>query len=114
MMFLYILKILFAVLTIITGLYSLVKPKDIKGFTGLVVDGPRGITEIRSIMGGVFIALGALPLILGEDIAYFVLGATYLVIGAVRLVSMLVDKSVERSNLISLAVEVVFGIILVI
>lgn len=106
-----IVKIIIAILTIVTGLYSLLKPKAIKGFTGLVADGPRGITEIRSIMGGVFIALGALPFF--ESSAYLALGVTYLVIGAVRLVSMLVDKSVERSNLISLAVEVVFGIILV-
>jgi len=106
-----IFKIIIAVLTIVTGLYSLVKPKSIKGFTGLIADGPRGITEIRSVMGGVFIALGVLPFF--ESCAYLALGVTYLVIGAIRLVSMLVDKSVERSNLISLAVEVVFGIVLV-
>ena len=106
-----IFKIIIAVLTIVTGLYSLVKPKSIKGFTGLIADGPRGITEIRSVMGGVFIALGVLPFF--ESSAYLALGVTYLVIGAIRLVSMLVDKSVERSNLISLAVEAVFGTILV-
>lgn len=106
-----IIKIIIAVLTIVTGLYSLLKPKAIKGFTGLVADGPRGVTEIRSIMGGVFIALGVLPFF--ESSAYLALGVTYLFIGVVRLVSMLVDKSVERSNLISLAVEAVFGIILV-
>ena len=38
----------------------------------------------------------------------------YLAIAAVRLVSIFVDKSSVQSNWISLAVEIIFGIILVI
>jgi hypothetical protein len=37
----------------------------------------------------------------------------YLAIALVRAVSMFLDKSVVQSNIISLAVEVVFGVILV-
>jgi hypothetical protein len=42
------------------------------------------------------------------------LGVTYLGIGVVRAVSMFMDKSVIQSNVISLVVEIIFGVILVI
>ena len=108
-----VLKIIAAVGTIATGLVSLIRPTAVTGFTGLSVTGPRGITEIRSILGALFVALGATPLLLNVPATYQMLGIAYLVIGFVRLVSMIVDKSVEPSNVISLIAEVVFGIILV-
>lgn len=100
--------------TILTGLISLFWPLKVQGFTGLTAPGSRGITEIRSILGGLFVGLGAAVLYLGTPDAYWMLGVMYLAIGIVRAVSMAADRSVESSNLISLAVEVVFGIILVI
>ena len=113
-MFIQILQIVAAIATILTGLFSLFKPAAITGFTGLQPVGGRGITEIRSILGGVFIALGAIPLVLNSPDAYLVLGITYLVIALVRVISMFLDRSVVSSNVISLGVEIVFGIILVI
>lgn len=113
-MILTVLKIIAAVGTIATGLVSLIRPSAVTGFTGLSVTGPRGITEIRSILGALFVALGATPLLLNVPATYQMLGITYLVIGFVRFVSMIVDKSVEPSNVISLIVEVVFGVILVV
>lgn len=112
-MILTVLKIIAAVGTIATGLVSLIRPTAVTGFTGLSVTGPRGITEIRSILGALFVALGATPLLLNVPATYQMLGITYLVIGFVRLVSMIVDKSVESSNVISLIAEVVFGVILI-
>ena len=107
-----ILQIVIAVATIATGAVSLFRPESIRGFTGLVADGPRGITEIRAILGGVFIGLGVAPLILGAPEAYRTLGITYLVIAVIRAVSMVVDRSVVSSNIVSLAVEILFGVIL--
>jgi len=112
-MLVHILQIIAACGTILTGSISLIRPRSVRGFTGLNADGPRGITEIRAILGGFFIALGAVPLVLGEPATYQMLGITYLVVAAVRAVSMILDKSVEQSNLISLAVEAIFGVILV-
>ena len=45
--------------------------------------------------------------------AYRMLGIAYLIVAAVRTVSMFLDKSVEQSNIISVVVEIVFGVILV-
>ncbi|HEY48029.1 MAG TPA: DUF4345 family protein [Anaerolineae bacterium] len=113
MMILTILKIMAAIGTIATGLVSMIRPNAVTGFTGLSVTGPRGITEIRSILGALFVALGATPLLLNAPATYQMLGIAYLVIGFVRLVSMIVDKSVVQSNVISLIAEVIFGVILV-
>jgi hypothetical protein len=112
-MFLQILKIIVAVGTIATGIISLVRPNSVTGFTGLAPTGPRGVTEIRAVLGGFFIGLGIAVLVLNAKPAYQTLGIAYLVVGAVRAVSMwLLDGSVMQSNVISLIVELVFGIIL--
>jgi hypothetical protein len=113
MTYLTILKILSAVFTIAFGLYSVILPRAIKGFTGLDVTGPRGVTEIRAVMGGTFVGLGLAALFLTSPVAYQTLGIAYFVIAATRIVSMLVDKSVMSSNIISVVSELVLGLILV-
>jgi hypothetical protein len=109
-----ILQIIGAVATIATGLLAAFKPKSIEGFTGLTAPGARGITEFRSVFGGAFIGLGLAVLLIGTRDAYRTLGAMYLAIAVARAISMVLDKSAgEQSNIISLAIEVVFGGIMV-
>jgi len=100
--------------TILTGLFSLFAPMKIEGFTGINPVGGRGLTEIRSIFGGLFIGLGTAAFLLDSAISYPMLGIMYLAISAVRVVSMFIDKSFERSNIVSLMAEILLGIILVI
>jgi len=109
-----ILKIIASIGTLGTGLLALLKPTSIYGFTGIEATGARGITEIRSIFGGLFIALGASALYFRTSEVFLILGISYLTIALVRLVSMFLDKSVEKSNIISLITEIVFGVILII
>ena len=111
--FLAILKIIAAIGTIATGALALVKPQAVQGFTGLTIAGPRGVSEVRAIFGGLFIALGLAPFFLGTT-AYHMLGWGYLGIAAVRLPSIFLDRSKEQSNIISLIIEIILGIILVI
>lgn len=108
-----ILKILAGIATILTGMVSLFWPLRVRGFTGLDVDGGRGVTEIRAILGGFFIGLGAAVLILNDPAAYQTLGIAYLVVAVIRTISMFVDKSLVRSNIISVVAEVILGLILV-
>lgn len=108
-----ILKIVAAIGTVATGLLALVKPDAAYGFTGLSAGGARGISEIRSIFGGLFIGLGVAPFFLGAA-GFQMLGIGYLAIALARLFSILFDKSYDSSNWISLVIEIVFGIILVI
>ena len=114
-MILNILKIIGCVGTILTGLLAAVRPSVVPGFTGLETTGPRGVTEIRSIFGGLFIGIGLFPLLVGTPATFQMLGVMYLAIAVVRLASMVLDGSLtESSNIMSLAVEIVFGVILVI
>jgi hypothetical protein len=107
-----ILKIIAALATAATGLLAFIKPDAVYGFTGLTANGARGVSEIRAIFGGLFLALGLAPLFLG-DRAYRMLGIGYLAIAAARIFSIVFDKSYTQSNLISLAIEIVLGVILV-
>lgn len=109
-----ILKIISAVLTIVVGAVSVVRPTSVYEFTGLQATGPRGITEIRSILGAVFIGVGLAPFLLGLNPAAFKAGGiTYLAVALVRLVSIFIDKSSVQSNWISVVSEIVLGVILV-
>ena len=108
-----ILNTIAAGLTILVGAAGLVWPRRIQGFIGLKAEGGRGITELRSVLGALFIAIGAVPLILNVPETYLMLGYTYLAIGAVRLFSMFYDRSIVTSNIISVITEAVFGVILI-
>jgi hypothetical protein len=108
-----ILKVIAALATAATGMFALFKPSAVYGFTGLTANGARGVSEVRAIFGGLFIALGLGPLFLGP-VAYVMLGIGYLAIAIVRGFSILFEKSTARSNLTSLAIEIVLGVVLVI
>ena len=108
-----VLKIIAALATAVTGMLALVKPTAVYGFTGLIANGVRGVSEIRAIFGGLFIALGIASFFLGER-AYQMLGIGYLAIAVARVISIIIDRSYDRSNWISLAIEIPLGIILVI
>lgn len=107
-----VLKIVSVIVTILTGIYSLVRPTKIKDFTGLEAYSPRATTEIRAILGGSFIGLGAAALVFPIPEVYKTLAITYAVIAVIRGISMVTDKSMVKSNVISLATEVVLAVVL--
>ena len=113
-MIIQILKIVAGVATVLTGVISVFWPDRATGFTGLEPIGGRGITEIRTILGALFVGLGAAVLVLNSREPYLVLGITYLAMALVRGISIFVDKAPESSNTISFAVELFFGLILII
>ena len=112
-MILSILKIIAGIATILTGVVSLFWPLNVQGFIGLTAIGGRGITEIRTIFGALFIGLGGAALYFKTSKTYKMLGIMYLAMAVVRAVSMFMDGSVVSSNVISLIAEVIFGIVLV-
>jgi hypothetical protein len=111
-MLLQILKYVAAIATIITGLASMFWPTRVLGFTGLDVVGGRGITEVRTILGALFVGLGAATLYFNMPHTYQMLGITYLTMAVVRVISIFVDDSMTSSNIISVIAEAIFGIIL--
>ena len=113
-MILSILKTVGAIGTIITGVVALVRPMSVTGFTGLQPDGPRGLSEIRAVLGGLFIGAGAAVLWLNDPAAYKALGFAYLGTGIARLISIVIDESRDTSNIVSLAWEILFGAAMVV
>lgn len=113
-MFIQWIRYFVAIATIITGLISLLFPYNVQQFTGLRTDSGRGITEIRTILGALFIGLGIAILFFNQPVGYKILGISYLSMGIVRIVSIIIDKSFVSSNIISIIVEILFGILLLI
>jgi hypothetical protein len=109
-----IFQLLVVVATLLTGVAGLVWPKRIQGFIGLTAPGARGITELRTIFGGTFIGLGLAVLLLNTPETYQMLGIIYAALAAIRAASIVIDKSSEKSNTISLVAEILFAIILLI
>ena len=106
------LQFLACILTIIAGLFALFAPERAVSLSGLVPQGGRGRTEIRCVMGGLYVALGVSPFVLG-GVAFTMLGIAYLAIAIVRLISIFVDQSASSSNWGSFALELVLGLILI-
>ena len=114
MTLLFWIKILVAVATLGFGALSIVRPSAAESFTGLAAAGPRGISEIRSILGGVFVGLAIAVFIYRSPHAFGTLGIAYLGIAVVRAASIFVDRASTASNWISLISEVAFGVLLLI
>ncbi len=95
------------------GLYAMVKPGMIERFTGLAPSTSRGITEIRAVMGGTFLGLGIAAVVLNTPQTFKMIGISYAVIAIIRTISMVLDRSVTRSNTISLIAETALAITLV-
>ncbi len=107
-----LLHIIAATATILLGLLAMIKPRMILGFAGLRADAGRGLSEIRAVLGGFFVALGATALFFQHPASYRTLGIGYLGIAVMRLVSMFVDQAIVASNVISLISEVVLAVLL--
>jgi hypothetical protein len=113
MTILQIIQYAFLILSILTGLISLFVPLAVRGFTGLEAPGVRGISEIRAILGGTFIGLGLAPFLFNTPAAYRAVGLTFICIAVARAASIVIDRSFAWSNIASLSVEALAGIVLV-
>lgn len=107
-----ILQVAVLLMTVGIGILSLLRPQSITGFIGLQAPGPRGLSELRGIFGGLFIGVGLAALLLNSRDAYQVVGIGYLAIAVARTISIVYDRSYDQSNLISAVTEWVSGIIL--
>ena len=109
-----IIKTIFALLTAVFGLYSIVQPKVVARASGFDLLGNVGVAELRTAFGGFFLGLGLAPIILGDDTAYQMLGIAYLVTFSVRLLSIFLDgQGIIRRNFIIFGLtELISGLVL--
>jgi len=114
MTFLYWIKVLLAVATMAFGAMSIVSPPAAERFTGLTAAGPRGISEVRAVLGGLFVGLGLAAIIYRSSHAFGTVGIGYLAVGIVRAVSIYIDRAPTPTNWLSLGFELAFGIVFLI
>jgi hypothetical protein len=99
--------------TILLGVYSMLKPHSLLRITGLKSPTGRGVTEVRVVMGVLLIGVGAAVLASGGQPGFWILGVTYLSVAVSRVLFIFVDKSGNRSNWLSVAFELIMGTLLV-
>jgi hypothetical protein len=108
-----VLKYVAVAVTLATGVISIFWPTAIKGFTGLEASSPRATSEIRAVMGGVFLGLAVAVLLFRTPEVFKMLGVAFAAIALIRAISIVVDHAAVQSNIISLISEVVLAVILV-
>lgn len=80
-------------------------PRRVAEWLGLGVKGPLGVSEIRATYGGLFLGLGLFCLLLGQPVLFRMLGVGWLLIALVRLLSMVLQRQMDRDHVLAFTVE---------
>ena len=100
-----------AVVTLGLGLMGLLAPALSARFTGLSATTRTSFGEFRATFGGLFVALGLMPLVTGNPLAWAVVSAGWLCTALGRLVSIALDGgSKEPRSFGAFAFELVLGL----
>lgn len=97
-----------AAVMILFGIAALMRPAVLKT-VGIAAESPLGTSEIRSVFGGMFIALGVACLVTREPIVFAVVGSAWLADVAVRVVAIAVDRVPARQAAAVLATGSTIG-----
>jgi hypothetical protein len=99
--------------TVALGLLGLFAPHHCARFVGLTARDRTGFGEFRATYGGLFVALGGLPLWTGEPWAYLAASLAWAGAAAGRVVTLLADGGWrERRGFAALAFEAAFAALL--
>jgi hypothetical protein len=102
-----------AAVSVTAGVLGLLFPMRISRVVGVSLPARLGVSEFRATYGGLFIGAGTAVLVIGSREAALVLGIAWLGAFAARLLSVAVDQSKSRENMVGLVVELVIGVLLV-
>lgn len=98
---------------IVFGVYALFRPAEAAALAHLKPDDGNATAEIRISFGGLSAFMGIAPLILGEPVAYQVVGIVFLGAFITRLITLTVDHpEAERLFVISAIFELAVGLVL--
>jgi len=99
--------------TVLMGLLGLLAPARCAGFVGLFARDRTAFGEFRATYGGLFVALGVLPLWSGATMAFLAAALAWAGAACGRVVSMLVDGGWrEPRNYAAVAFESAFAALL--
>jgi len=104
-----IANIVGAVGTVGMGLMGLLFPHTAARIVGLRPVGGAGRSEFRATFGGLWIALGLVPLISGAPLAYLVLGLGWAFKAIGRVISIVLDRAGDRQNWRAVVLEAKFA-----
>lgn len=107
------LNLLGAAVTAIMGGIGLCAPSAAAALVGLEARTPPGRSEFRATYGGLFLALGAAPLILGEPLLYAAAALAWLGAAFGRLISIVIDRVSSTQNWLAAAFESAVGAVLI-
>jgi len=94
-----------------SGLMSVIQPQRVADALRIQAIEPRGLTEIRTGLGGTYVGLGSWALLTGTRGAHGAVGVTWLSAGVTRLASMKVDDPEKDAVFyVSLAMELLLGL----
>lgn len=104
------MEYLAATITVLLGFLGLLLPEAAMRLVGIEVGRPHGRLDVRATYGGLFLALGAFPLISGEPVAFQMLGVAWLAAGLARTVFTPIDRVWGRENVAGIGIEVGLGL----
>ena len=95
------------------GAYAVGKPRGAAQLAGLGAVSPKGVAEIRITFGMLSLALGAVPLVLNQQVAYQTVGIVFLGALVMRVLAAIIDRPrLDRGYIISGIFELAVGLIL--
>ncbi len=109
-----ILNIFAALVTLGLGLYGLTFPHRAAALVRLAATSAEGRSEFRASFGGLWVGLGAIPLITMEPLLFAMAGLIWLTTALGRAVSFALDGTLTRLNGINLLFELGCSLLLLV
>ena len=94
-----------AAVSILAGVLGLLWPLRVSKIIGLGLPSQLAISEFRATYGGLFIGAGLAVVIIGSSDAAKVLGAAWAGAFFARAVSVFIDRSRSKENIVGLVIE---------
>lgn len=103
-----------ATISIIAGLMGFLWPQRVSSVIGLRLPGKLGVSEFRATYGGLFMGAGGAVFVLGSSDAALVLGAAWLGAFIARTISVIINGSTSKENIVGCGIELLVGALLVV
>ncbi|MEM7728139.1 MAG: DUF4345 family protein [Pseudomonadota bacterium] len=109
-----LLNMVGAIATMMMGAMGLFAPRMAAGFVGLQAETPAGRSEFRATYGGLFVAMGVVPLLTMHPLAFATAALCWIGAAMGRAVSIVLDGAATPKNFGAVAFECAFALLLVI
>ncbi|MGB3456376.1 MAG: DUF4345 family protein [Litorimonas sp.] len=109
-----LLNMVGAIATMMMGAMGLFAPRMAADFSGLKALTPTGQSEFRATYGGLFVAMGIVPLLTMHPLAFATAALCWMGAAAGRIVSVALDGALTPKNIGAVAFESAFALLLIV